>query len=368
MTEPVNIGMIGCGVVMQLAYMPLAQKLKMQGKAEVVAACDLSEDKLSEVRGKFGIPRITTDYHEIMTSDDIDLVLVLASMKEHAELTRAALEAGKHVLVEKPMATTLEEAAELMELARNSAGILLPAPHVILSPTYQTLWRRIHRGDIGKVVSARARYGWAGPWWGQWFYKQGGGSLFDLGVYNIVTLTGIIGPAKRVMAMSGVAVPRRKVEGEMIDVESEDNVHLLLDFGEAVYGVVTTGFNLQKYRSPAVEFYGTEGTIQMMGDDWDPDGYELWQNEVGAWQVYEETDPSWPWTDGLRHFVECIQEGRKPIIPMDQAYHVIEIILKAQESGRDGQAKPIESTFEPVRFTEAEEAKEAHLRHDRSHS
>jgi predicted dehydrogenase len=194
--------------------------------------------------------------------------------------------------------------------------------------------------------------------------------LFDLGVYNVTSLTGFIGPAKRVTALTGVAIPERVIEGQRVEVEAEDNAHVLIDFGESVFAVVTTGFTMQKYRCPAIEIYGSEGTIQMMGDDWDPEGYELWQNKVGAWQIFEETDPNWPWTDGLHHLVECIEQGQRPIITPEHAYHVLEIMLKAQQSGREGQAKVIESTFTPPRFAGLEEAegKAAHLIHDRSHS
>ena len=267
------------------------------------------------MRDKFGIKNFTTDYEKVIQAAEVDLVLVLTSMNEHGPITKAALQAGKHVLVEKPMSVTLQEAAEIVALAKNSPGYLVPAPHIILSPTYQTMWRRVHNGDIGKVLSARARYGWAGPSWGPWFYRPGGGSMFDLGVYNVVSLTGLLGPAKRVTAMVGTAIPERVVDGEMMRVEADDNAHILLDFGESVFAVVTTGFTMQKYRSPAIELYGSEGTLQMMGDDWDPDGYELWQNRAGAWQIFAETDPNWPWTDGLTpNLVECIQQNTPPLI------------------------------------------------------
>jgi predicted dehydrogenase len=287
-------------------------------------------------------------------------------MREHGPIARAALEAGKHVLVEKPMAVTLAEAAQLVELAKSSPRYLLPAPHVILSPTFQAIWRRVHRGDIGKVLSARALYGWSGPNWGAWFYRPGGGSLFDLGVYNVTSLTALLGPVRRVTAMTGVAIPERVVEGEPMRVEAEDNAHVLLDFGDSVFAVVTTGFTIQQYRCPAIELYGSTGTLQMMGDDWDPNGYELWQNEVGAWQIFGETDPGWPWTDGLRHLVECIRQNVRPIITPEHGFHVLEIMLKAQESGKDGQARQIESTFVPPSFEEGDGRAAGLIAHDRT--
>lgn len=367
MLNPVKIGIIGCGNVMQRPYMSLIERLRCQGQVEVVIACDTKEEKRQLVRDRFGIKNFTTDYRNVLTADDVDLVLILTSMNEHGPLTKAALKAGKHVLVEKPMSVNLQEAAEIVSLARNSPGYLVPAPHIILSPTYQTIKKRIDMGEIGKVLSARARYGWSGPWWGPWFYKPGGGSMFDLGVYNVISLTGLLGPAKRVTAMVGTAIPERIVDGETMQVKADDNAHILIDFGEAVFAVVTTGFTMQKYRSPAIELYGSKGTIQMLGDDWDPNGYEMWQNSVGAWQIFEETDPGWPWTDGLRHMVECIQQNKSPVITPEHAYHVLEIMLKAQEAGKDGQARAIESTFTPPVFADEAESAAQHQVHDRSH-
>ena len=115
-----------------------------------------------------------------------------------------------------------------------------------------------------------------------------------------------------------------------------------------------------------MEIYGTTGTIQMLGDDWDPDGYELWQNSVGAWKVFKETDPNWPWADGLRHLVECIRKGERPLVTPEHALHVLEIILKAQQSGREGRALAIESTFAPPASSESMVQEAAHLMHDRT--
>lgn len=347
-----RIGVVGCGNVMDGAYMPLIEKLRRsQQPVELVAACHTKRERCSQLLEKWGIRRFTEDYQELVSWDDVDLVLVLTPMREHAPVARAALQADKHVLVEKPLATTLEQAAELVELAKTHRGYLLCAPFVVLSPTFRTLWGRVHRGEIGKVSLARARYGWSGPDWGSWFYQAGGGCIFDLAVYNIASLTALLGPARRVIAMTGVAAPERIIRGEPIQVEAEDNAQILVDFGEGVFAVITSGFTMQKYRSPAIELYGSKGTLQMLGDDWAPEGYELWQNEVGAWQVFEETDPFWSWADGLRHLVECIQQGVPPLILPEYAYHVLEIMLAAQASGRDGNAKEIRSTFTPLDFS-----------------
>jgi predicted dehydrogenase len=360
-----RIGIIGCGNVLE-AYAPECEKLARRGLAELILACGRESQR--ERALALGAPRFTTDAGELLENPDVDLVVILTSMPTHAELAGRALQAGKHVLVEKPLATSWTEARKLVHLAARHPGHLVCAPFTILSPTFQVLGQRLRRGDIGKPCSARARYGWSGPWWNESFYRADGGCLFDLGVYCVTSLTGLLGPVRRVTALTGVAVPRRKIHGRLMRVEAEDNAQVLLDFGQDCFAVVTTGFTLQQYRSPALEIYGTEGTLQMLGDDWDPDGYELWQNAAGAWQVFKETTPDWPWTDGLRHMVECIHEGKRPLVTPQHALHVLEILLKARQAGRSGKTLPLETTFNRLQFDfgQLPSQTQAHLLHDRT--
>ncbi len=363
-----RIGIVGCGSVMRWPYTRQIRRMIANGMdIKVTRACDVAPDAAAAVRERFGDIPFSSDYRSVTEASDVDLVLVLTSMNQHGPIAKQALLNGKHVLVEKPMATSLEEAAELVAIARNGPAKLHPAPHVLLSPTFQTMWRRIRRGDIGQPLQARAIYGWDGPEWGKWFYSKGGGPLFDLGVYNVTSLTALLGPAQRVTAMTGIARPTRTVEGAPFQVETEDTAHVLIDHGASVFSVVTTGFTMQRYRTPGIEVYGSAGTIQMMGEDWDPNGYELWQNETGAWKIFDETDSDWPWTDGLRHFVECIETGAPQLITPEHGYHVLEIMLKAQEAGRSGVTQTIASSFDAPRFAipPEEEAMDLHKVHDR---
>lgn len=268
------------------AYMPVLQRMQHQGMSEVVGASHTTLDRCRSVLEKWSIPKYFSTYQELCSASDIDLVVVLTSMKEHATIAREAILEGKHVMVEKPMATSLADAAELVRLEREASTYLISAPFVTLSPTFQIIRNRVELGEIGKVCLARARYGWSGPDWADWFYRPGSGPIFDLAVYSITSLTGILGPVKRVMAMTGTAQPERLINGSPIKVEVEDSAQILLDFGESVFASVTSGFTMQKYQSPSFELYGTTGTIQMLGDDWAPEGYEFWQNSVGAWQKY----------------------------------------------------------------------------------
>src|SRR5258705_3774075 len=147
-----------------------------------------------------GVPRFTADEAELLKDPAIDAVIILTSMPEHARLAKAALTAGKHVLVEKPLATNLEDARQLLELADQCRRHLVCAPFTTLSPTFQAMAQRLQAGDIGKPCLARARYGWSGPWGSEWFYKPGGGSLFGLWIYCITSFTRLLCTAKTVNA------------------------------------------------------------------------------------------------------------------------------------------------------------------------
>jgi predicted dehydrogenase len=364
-----GIGVIGCGSVFAGPYAAMIDNLSSRGRVHVSAVYDVDEHKRHGAGARYDVDPELRGPEAVIAHADVDLVLVLTSMSEHGALATKALGGGKHVLVEKPMATSLEQAGELVELSRRGPGLLVCAPHTVLSPTFRAVHQAVHAGEVGRLLTARARYGWAGPWWGEWFYRPGGGSLFDLGVYNVTSLCALFGPARRVTAMVGVAIPERAVNGRTIHVEADDNAHVLLDYGAARFAVVTTGFTMQKYRSPAIELYGDEGTIQLLGDDWAPEGWELWRNDEGAWRVHPESEPHWHWTDGLRHLVDCVETGRPTVTRPEHAYHALEIMLAAQAAGRDGVARTVESGFPELvydeKWVEAEAAQRAH--HRRSH-
>lgn len=347
MSTPLSIGVIGSGSVAQGAYLPLLTTLRSQGKVRRVVVSDVRREALDIVAEAFPIDGVTQDPYAVIEDPDIDIVAVLTSMPEHAALTKAALLAGKSVMVEKPMATTLEEAAELLRIAETSPGHLLCAPHVLLSPDYQAMHRAIQDGRIGRPTLARARYGHDGPSWGAWFYKVGGGPLFDLGVYALTSLTGLLGPVTRVTALAARARSERIVDGELTKVETDDTYQLVIEHEGGALSTVTTAFGMQRYKSPAMEVYGLEGTVQMLGDDWAPEGLELWTNEVGAWQLFDSASRNWPWTDGLTHLIDCVRNGTEPYTSAAHAYHVLDIMFAALASAESGRVQTVDSRFVP---------------------
>jgi len=362
---PIGLGIVGCGSVAR-AYGAPIRRLQMEGKVRPAACCDTLKGRAQDYAAQHGVPRVLDDFDALLALNEVQIVLVFTPNRHHFQMASAALAAGKHVLVEKPMATSIADATALAAQARASVGHLLCAPFVILSPCLQIMAARIARGDIGALSSARAIYGWAGPDWAEWFYQAGGGALFDLGVYDVTALTGLLGPAKRVTAMAGICIPERLVGGRRIQVEAADNIHLILDFGDCLFASVVTGYTIQRQRGAELEIYGEQGVIQMLGHCWAPDGYELWQNSAGCWQVYDDTQPDWHWTAGLDHLVECIRTGAEPIVTPEQAVHVTEIMIRALASAQKGATLDLETTFAPVYFGETKRARPAHRVHDPS--
>jgi len=365
--KAVKLGVIGCGSVAQNAYLPLASNLRARGEVSGIVVADPDVERLERAGSRFELEAVTTSNDDILGDPSVDVVAILTSMNEHADLAIAALKAGKHVLVEKPMATTLDDGRAVLAAAEASAGHLVCAPHVMLSPDYQAMLRLVRDDSVGQVILGRARYGWEGPDWSAWFYAPGGGPLFDLGVYNVTSLTGLLGPVARVSCLSRLSRPQREVNGELIDVRTEDTFQLTLEHVGGALSSISTAFGMQKYRNPAIELYGLEGTVQMMGDDWAPAGLELYTNAVGNWQVLESEARYWPWTDGLAHLVSSVRSGSTPYSSPTQAFHVLEIMLAAMESARTGATQAVNSTFEPLQPQVAKERRAAHLIHDRAH-
>ena len=135
-----KLGIIGCGSVMQGPYMELVNKLVFKKILQLKTICDVDKKLEKILSNKFYYNNFVTDYNKILKDKEIDVVLILTSMNEHAKIAKQCLKQNKHVLVEKPMATNLKELNELYSLAKKSKKCLVAAPFVILSPTFQAIY------------------------------------------------------------------------------------------------------------------------------------------------------------------------------------------------------------------------------------
>jgi predicted dehydrogenase len=342
-----RVAIAGCGNVSE-AYLSNLMKSPF---VQVTGVCDVSPDRAAKRAEQFGVPYAAEGIDRLLRDVDFDLLINLTAMPSHYPVNLKALEAGRHVLCEKPIAASVEEGLKLLSTAQEKGVKLFGAPNVVTSPAFRCLAEIVQSGEIGKVHAAHGRYGSQGPSWGPWFYRKGGGSLFDLGVYNVTTLTGLLGPVRSVTALTGIARPEREIEGEHVKVEADDNTMLLMDHGDAVFSSVQTGFVYGDYRNDwTVELIGTEGAAYLLGWDWGPKGVEV--RTSGQTQLRSEDQGDYCWQGGGATIAECLATGRTSLMTGERAMHVLEIMLGALESGKTGRRVQVESSFPwPIRFS-----------------
>src|SRR5262249_55981368 len=149
----------------------------------------------------------------------------------------------KHVWSEKPLANSLTAGQALIAAAKKKGVKLWGAPAMVVSAQFAFMAKTLAAGKLGRIAAAHAEYGHTGPDWAAFFYEKGGGSFPDLAVYNLTTLTGLLGPAKEVVAMTSIITPTRKIHGKgQIKVTAEDNAMVLMDHGKGVISHVQSGF------------------------------------------------------------------------------------------------------------------------------
>ena len=339
-----RVGVIGAGNVLW-AYLQILDRLIPHGLAEEGSICARRRDMRPAILGRRPGATLVSDPEEVFASD-VDVVLVITDAASHGEITRAALGAGKHVVCEKPFAATRKEGEALVELAHDRGKHLLAAPFVQLAPTFRALWTELDDGAIGTIHSARALYGVAPPDWNTWMFEEG--PLGDLGIYNLKSLTAILGPVAEVTAMEATVRNPRIVAGMEVAAAMPDVVHLTMRHRSGALSSIVASWEIHGYRRPALELYGTNGTADLLGDDWDPRGYEVFRADLGLWQERDTLDPTWLWTDGLRELVLALVEGRAPRHEPQQDLHLLDVMEAARAASIDRTTVTVDSSFPPL--------------------
>jgi predicted dehydrogenase len=364
---PLRAGILGAGTIATASYGFLPGMMEMRGDVTAVAIADPVIERARAAATEYSIPEVYGTLEDMLERSEIDLVLNLTPIPYHGATSMQILQAGKHMVAEKPIATTMEEADALVELANARGLTYVVAPPNMLQPNRVEAKRLIESGAIGKVAFARVRGSHGGPAAGNWpldptwFYQEGSGPLFDMGVYGIHDITGILGPAKRVVAFSGITEQFRTVRGgpyvgKQIEVTVDDNTLLMLDFGGATFAVVDGTFNVNAARSPQVEIFGRAGTINLYNQYQDPTHppLELFRLDaapgVDGWitprsGLYDEASQRYRRAILVKHLVDCVRQGVHPILSAEHARHTLEIMLKSIESARSGQALDLRTTF-----------------------
>ena len=349
--KKLRVALIGCGSVSN-RYLPQLLSSKM---IEVVSLCDIKYDRAVGQNEKYKVNAKTyKNIDEMLAGVPFDMQVTTTDMQVHGMLNKKALLAGKHVWSEKPMANTYAEGKALLDLARSKKLRLWGAPAVVNSPQFAFMSKQIQEGKLGKVSAAHAQYGHTGPLWSAFFYEKGGGSMPDLGVYNMATLTGLLGPAKSVMAMLSIVTEERTVEDKgKIKVIAEDNAQILLEHDNNVLSHVMCGFN---YFDPhgheatnqslhSIQVYGTKGNMRLIGYDWETNGVAMDTSETEPPQLLCTDKGGYEWQEGARVVGESIIKGVEPRINVEHALHVLEIIEAARKSQATGMRIKLTSKF-----------------------
>jgi predicted dehydrogenase len=359
--RPVTVGIIGAGNVIW-AYFQVLDRLVPRGWARIGPVCARRKETSADLESRRPGLALVADPAEVVSSD-ADVVVVITPPESHGALVRLALERGKHVVVEKPAAATRCEGEQLCQMARDRGLHLMCAPFVQLSSTLQALWRHITQGAIGRVHTARALYGNAGSTWAPWYHDGSVSPLAEVGIYNLKSLTAILGPVVEVQSAESLVVPDRDIKGEAFRAAGSDLLHVLMRHESQALSSVVSGHCIQRYRRPALEFYGTEGTANLLGDDWDPRGFEIWRNSASCWEEFEPIDPTWLWADGLAEMVHALHENREPLHNLDQDIHLLEVIEASSKAAKEKGAVAVKSRFTPLNFR-YEDPQHRHHLHD----
>jgi predicted dehydrogenase len=339
----VHVGIIGAGNVLW-AYLRTLDHLIPKGYASLGMVCARRREKWAEFLNRRPGLDLVTGPDEVLESE-VDLVAILTPPESHAGLVRQALEKNKHVVVEKPLAMTRVEGEELAELAEKRGLHLIAAPFVQLAPTFRAFWEQIRNGAIGRIHTARGLYGNAGSTWASWYHQGRIGPLAEVGIYNLKSLTALLGPGVEILASEQTAIDHRSIGAYEINSPGHDVSQVLLRHESGALSSIVASHAIQRYRRPALEIYGTEGTANLLGDDWDPRGYEIWRNEAGRWEEYEPVDGTWMWTDGLTEAVTALVEEREPLAEITHDLHLLEIVEVAERSARERRWLSITSGF-----------------------
>lgn len=346
----VKIGIVGCGNISKVYIQNLETKFN---NTKVVALCDIDIEKARNLAQEYNIDKVLS-FEEMLNDEEVEIVVNLTIPQQHYALSKAAIEAGKNVYSEKPLALNYEQAKELVELAQTKNVMLGCAPDTFLGAGYQTVRKVIDSGLIGDVVSMETfdlnhgHENWhPSP---EFFYEAGGGPDYDRGPYNFTALVTLFGPVSTVAGMTTKAFEERTITsapkfGEKIEVKVPTHISGVMKFENGAVCVAVFSFDAWGTKLPHAEIHGTLGSLivpdanSFTGDvlykSYLSDDFEKIPHTHG----YEENDRGL----GLSDMAQAILEGRKPRASGETACHVVEIMEGLHKSSSSGEYYTLDS-------------------------
>ena len=350
MADKVKIGVVGCGNISP-TYLEQLQTFDI---LEVKAVCDIIPERAEAKAKKFNIPYVYTNA-EMYADPEIEIIVNLTPPRVHSEVGLEAVEAGKSIYNEKPLSVSRETAQKMMQIAAEKGLRVGGAPDTFMGAGLQTCRKLIDEGAIGTPVAATAFMMGYGPerWHPdpEFFYKAGGGPMFDMGPYYLTALVSLLGPVKRVAGLARISFPEREIgseplRGTKIQVETPTHVQGLLEFTAGPIATLITSFDVWHSDLPRIEIYGSEGMLSVPDPNTFGGPVVVWKPDAEK----GETIPLLPIRNknsrglGVADMATAIRSGRKHRANGEMAYHVLDIMHTIHDSAREGRHIEMAST------------------------
>lgn len=345
-----GIGIIGCGNI-STAYLRLAPLFKGM---EVRAVADMNLAAAQARGAEFGVRAQTVE--DLLANPEVEVVINLTIPAAHFAVTQSILQAGKHAYSEKPLVLTLEEGLALRELAAARGLSVGCAPDTFLGGAHQQARALIDEGRLGTITAGGAAVmGHGMEHWHpnpDFFFLPGGGPILDMGPYYIANLINLIGPVKRVGALTSMAQTERTISsqpraGEKIPVKTPTNIHALLEFHNGATVNLSASWDVWHHRRSHMELYGTEGTlylpdpnffggtVEIAGRDGEVAAVAPWDHPFGV-ENFEGGRANYR-TAGLADMVAALRDGRDARCSLARTLHGVEVMTACLKSGETGE-------------------------------
>lgn len=338
--RPFQIGLIGVGMI----GMEHIKAIREDGRAEVRWVCAQPEAAMVEAQDKFEIERGTVDYRQVLADQEVDAVIVATPPFTHAQIAIDALQAGKHLLLEKPMAVNREEIAAIVaEAALHPELIVMECScrHTRLQPKFDLVKSMIDQGRLGKVyhihhnqLSPNTFLDWnPKATWALEKRLAGGGPLFDWGEYDLSFHLGILGDVPSLQTVQ--AFHRNGLRNTPADIEQHAAAYMTFDTGLSYY--YEKGAGVHNDVGNETRIYGTQGGLKFSFPTWEPHQIEyFYEDEQGKPQkeIIEVNLSGHPGDNPLliSHFIDCLEGNAKPMMPLELAAKHLDIILRILEA------------------------------------
>jgi myo-inositol 2-dehydrogenase / D-chiro-inositol 1-dehydrogenase len=340
-----KVTILGAGFI---ADIHLESYRRFVPEAEVVAIYSRRPGRAESVALQHHIPRWFRDWDQAIRESDCDVVDICLPNFLHAPATLAAAQAGKHVIIEKPLCLNLDEADAMIEACRANRVKLMYAEELCFAPKYERVRKLAQEGALGKIYQLRQSEKHSGPH-SDWFYdvdQSGGGALMDMGCHAFGWFRWILGRSRAVSVYATMSTQRHAGR-----TRAEDNALTLVEFEGGVLGVAENSWAKPGGMDDRIEVYGTGGVAYadlFQGNSaliYSEKGYNYALEKGGATQgwafaVFEEAfNQGYP--QELKHFIDCVRRDEPPRVDGEDGRAVLELLQAAYRSARLGQKVPL---------------------------